>query len=159
MPSLRDIKRRIKSVKNTQQITKAMKMVSAAKLRRAHEDIVAARPYAQKMLDIINSLSSSVSPDAHPLLSKRGNNRIELVILTSDRGLCGSFNSSIIRTSETFLRKNTGNAKTTLNLVGKKAKDYFKRRDFTIRQERAFGSGRPRYANAAELARKLWIRI
>lgn len=155
MPSLRDIKRRIKSVKNTQQITKAMKMVSAAKLRRAHEDIVAARPYAQKMLDIINSLSSRVSPDAHPLLSKRGNNRIELVILTSDRGLCGSFNSSIIRTSEGFLRKNAGNAKTTLNLVGKKAKDYFKRRDFTIRQERAFGSGRPRYANAAELGKEI----
>ncbi|HLA51482.1 MAG TPA: F0F1 ATP synthase subunit gamma, partial [Thermodesulfobacteriota bacterium] len=97
MPSLKDIKRRIKSVKNTQQITKAMKMVAAAKLKRAHDDILAARPYAQKMLDIISSLASRVKSDAHPLLSKRGGGRVELVIVTSDRGLCGGFNSNIIR--------------------------------------------------------------
>ena len=155
MPSLKDIKRRIKSVKNTQQITKAMKMVAAAKLKRAHDDILAARPYAQKMLDIINSLSSRVRPDAHPLLSKKGGGRVELVIVTSDRGLCGGFNSNIIRTSEGFIRKNTDNTGITLNLIGKKAKDYFKRRGLTIRQERPVGSGRPKYTAAAEIAKEI----
>ena len=155
MPSLKDIKRRIKSVKNTQQITKAMKMVAAAKLKRAHDDIIAARPYAQKMLDIINSLSSRVRPDAHPLLSKKGGGRVELVIVTSDRGLCGGFNSNIIRVSEGFIRKNTDNAGITLNLIGKKAKDYFKRRGLTIRQERPVGSGRPKYTAAAEIAKEI----
>ena len=155
MPSLKDIKRRIKSVKNTQQITKAMKMVAAAKLKRAHDDILAARPYAQKMLDIINNLSSRVKPDAHPLLSKKGGGRVELVIVTSDRGLCGGFNSNIIRTSEGFIRKNTDNTGITLNLIGKKAKDYFKRRGLTIRQERPVGSGRPKYTAAAEIAKEI----
>ena len=155
MPSLKDIKRRIKSVKNTQQITKAMKMVAAAKLKRAHDDILAARPYAQKMLDIINSLSSRVRPDAHPLLSKKGGGRVELVIVTSDRGLCGGFNSNIIRVSEGFIRKNTDNTGITLNLIGKKAKDYFKRRGLTIRQERPVGSGRPKYTAAAEIAKEI----
>ena len=155
MPSLKDIKRRIKSVKNTQQITKAMKMVAAAKLKRAHDDIIAARPYAQKMLDIINNLSSRVKPDAHPLLSKKGGGRVELVIVTSDRGLCGGFNSNIIRASEGFIRKNTDNTGITLNLIGKKAKDYFKRRGLTIRQERPVGSGRPKYTAAAEIAKEI----
>lgn len=155
MPSLKDIKRRIKSVKNTQQITKAMKMVAAAKLKRAHDDIIAARPYAQKMLDIINSLASRVRPDAHPLLSKKGGGRVELVIVTSDRGLCGGFNSNIIRVSEGFIRKNTDNTGITLNLIGKKAKDYFKRRGLTIRQERPVGSGRPKYTAAAEIAKEI----
>lgn len=155
MPSLRDIKRRIKSVKNTQQITKAMKMVAAAKLKRAHDDIVAARPYAQKMLDIINSLASRVRPDAHPLLSKRDGSRVELLILTSDRGLCGGFNSNLIRTAEGFIRKSGNSSNITLNLVGKKGKDYFKRRDLTIRQERPVGSGRPKYATAAEIGKEI----
>lgn len=155
MPSLKDIKRRIKSVKNTQQITKAMKMVAAAKLKRAHDDILAARPYAQKMLDIISSLASRVKSDAHPLLSKRGGGRVELIIVTSDRGLCGGFNSNIIRTSEGFIRKNTDNTGTTLNLIGKKAKDYFKRRGLNIRQERPVGSGRPDYKVAAEIAKEI----
>ncbi|MDP2681936.1 MAG: ATP synthase F1 subunit gamma [Deltaproteobacteria bacterium] len=155
MPSLKDIKRRIKSVKNTQQITKAMKMVAAAKLKRAHDDIIAARPYSQKMLDIINSLASRVRPDAHPLLSKKGGGRVELVIVTSDRGLCGGFNSNIIRGSEGFIRKNTDNTGITLNLIGKKAKDYFKRRGLTIRQERPVGSGRPKYTAAAEIAKEI----
>ncbi|MBI3399581.1 MAG: ATP synthase F1 subunit gamma [Deltaproteobacteria bacterium] len=154
MPSLKDIKRRIKSVKSTQQITKAMKMVAAAKLKRAHDDIVAARPYAQKMLDIANSLASRVRPDAHPLLHKRGGNRIELIVVTSDRGLCGGFNSNILRATEGFLRNNTDST-ITLNIIGRKAKDYFKRRDMKIRQERTVGSGRPKYAAAAEIAKEI----
>jgi len=155
MPSLKDIKRRIKSVKNTQQITKAMKMVAAAKLKRAHDDILAARPYAQKMLDIIGSLASRVQSDTHPLLLKRQSGKVELIIVTSDRGLCGGFNSNIIRTSEGFIKKNTDNSGTTLNLIGKKAKDYFKRRSLNIRQERPVGSGRPDYTTAAEIAKEI----
>lgn len=155
MPSLKDIKRRIKSVKNTQQITKAMKMVAAAKLKRSHDDIVAARPYAQKMLDIANSLASRVRPDAHPLLLKRSGKKVELVIITSDRGLCGGFNSNIIRASEGFLRKTGGSTEITLNLVGKKAKDYFKRRGLCIRHERPVGSGRPNYAAASEIGKEI----
>ncbi|MBI5328145.1 MAG: ATP synthase F1 subunit gamma [Deltaproteobacteria bacterium] len=155
MPNLRDIKRRIKSVKSTQQITKAMKMVAAAKLKRAHDDITAARPYAQKMLDIMNSLASIAGHDAHPLLSKRGDNKIELVIITSDRGLCGGFNSNIVRAAEGFIASNAGRSGITLNLIGKKAKDYFKRRGLTIRQERPLGSGRPNYSTAAEIAKEI----
>ncbi len=154
MPSLKDIKRRIKSVKSTQQITKAMKMVAAAKLKRAQDDIVAARPYADKMRDIMNSLASRVSPDAHPLLSKRGGNKIELIVITSDRGLCGGFNSNLIRASEGFIRKN-GDREIMLNLIGKKAKDYFKRRGLDIRQERPVGSQRPNYAAAADIAKEI----
>ncbi|MBI3752499.1 MAG: ATP synthase F1 subunit gamma [Deltaproteobacteria bacterium] len=154
MPNLKDIKRRIKSVKSTQQITKAMKMVAAAKLKRAQDDITAARPYAEKMLDIMNSLASRVRPDAHPLLSKRGGNKIEMLVVTSDRGLCGGFNSNIFRAAEGFIRKN-GDAEISVNIIGRKAKDYFKRRDMNIRQERTAGSGRPKYATAAEIAQEI----
>jgi len=154
MATLRDIKRRIKSVKSTQQITKAMKMVAAAKLKRAQDDIIAARPYAQKMLDIMNSLASKVGPDAHPLLYKRDGTRVELIIVTSDRGLCGGFNSNIIRAAEGFISKNSGKD-ITLNLVGKKAKDYFKRRNLSIRQERSIGSGRPKYDAVAGIAKEI----
>lgn len=154
MATLRDIKRRIKSVKSTQQITKAMKMVAAAKLKRAQDDITAARPYAEKMQNIMNSLASKVMPDAHPLLSKRDGNRVEFIIITSDRGLCGGFNSNIIRAAEGFVSKNSGK-NITLNLVGKKAKDYFKRRNLTIRQERPIGSGRPKYDAAAGIAKEI----
>lgn len=155
MPSLRDIRRRIKSVKSTQQITKAMKMVSAAKLRRAHDDIVAARPYAQKMLDIINNLASRVRPEAHPLLARRVVGKVELVVLTSDRGLCGSFNSSILRKAESHVREHTGAVDIAFTLVGKKARDYFKRKGHTVRQERPFGSARPKYSTAAEIGREI----
>ena len=131
MATLRDIKRRIKSVKSTQQITKAMKMVAAAKLKRAQDDITAARPYAEKMQNIMSSLASKVRPDAHPLLYKRGSSKVELIVVTSDRGLCGGFNSNIIRAAEGFISKNSGK-NITLNLVGKKARDYFLRRNFPI---------------------------
>lgn len=154
MPSLRDIKRRIKSVKSTQQITKAMKMVAAAKLKRAQDDIVAARPYAEKMRDIINSLATRVRPDAHPLLYKRGGSKLELVVVSSDRGLCGGFNSNLFRAAEVFIRKNA-DKEITFNIIGRKAKDYFRRRNLNIRQERPVGSGRPNYAAAAQIAQEI----
>lgn len=154
MSSLKDIKRRIKSVKSTQQITKAMKMVAASKLKRAHDDIVAARPYADKMSDIMNNLVARVGRDAHPLLYKKGDSKAELVVITSDRGLCGGFNSNVIRAAEDFIKKNVGNT-ITLNIIGKKAKDYFKRRNLDIRQERPVGSGRPNYSMAAEIGKEI----
>ena len=97
MPNLRDIKRRIKSVKNTQQITKAMKLVSASKLRKAQEAILSARPYALKLMDVLHHLSARCNHDAHPLLDDRDGKRWLILAITADRGLCGGFNGSIIR--------------------------------------------------------------
>ena len=99
MPALIDIRRRIRSVKSTQQITKAMKMVSAAKLRRAQEAMFAARPYARKMLEVLNGLAARANPEAHPLLVERGHDKVLLVVITADKGLCGAFNANIIRTA------------------------------------------------------------
>ena len=151
MPNLKDIKRRIKSVKNTRQITKAMKMVSAAKLKRAQDEITAARPYAEKMLELINSLASKASSDSHPLLENRGNARVGLILFTSDRGLCGGFNSQLLRTAERFIRENKS-SEVSLYLVGKRGAEYFKRRSFKILNARVIGGGRPGYGTAVEIA-------
>ena len=133
MSTLRDIKRRITSVKNTEQITKAMKMVAASKLRRAQEAITGSRPYAHKMLEVLSSLALRTNPQAHPLLHTRVPEKVDLVVVTSDRGLCGAFNSSIIRQAERFIAEHP-DWEFTLHLVGRKANDYFKRRDFNIRK-------------------------
>jgi F-type H+-transporting ATPase subunit gamma len=151
MASLKDIKRRIKSVKNTRQITKAMKMVSAAKLKRAQDEITAARPYAEKMLELIGSLASKASSDSHPLLENRGSAKIGLVLYTSDRGLCGGFNSQLLRTAERFIRENSS-SEISLYLVGKRGAEYFKRRSFRILNARIIGGGRPGYGAAVEIA-------
>jgi len=151
MPSLKDIKRRIKSVKNTRQITKAMKMVSAAKLKRAQDEITAARPYAEKMLELIGSLASKASSDSHPLLENRGSAKIALVLFTSDRGLCGGFNSQLLRTAERFIRENSS-SEISLYLVGKRGAEYFKRRSYKILNSRVIGGGRPGYGTAVEIA-------
>src|SRR5688572_15161816 len=124
MPALIDIRRRIRSVKNTQQITKAMKMVSAAKLRRAQEAMFAARPYARKMMEVLNSLASRAQPDTHPLLQERGDARILFVIVTADKGLCGGFNANIIRAAVKFLDERAGR-ELQLDLVGRKGRDFF----------------------------------
>jgi F-type H+-transporting ATPase subunit gamma len=136
MPALIDIRRRIRSVKNTQQITKAMKMVSAAKLRRAQEAIFAARPYARKMQEVLNSLASRAEPDVHPLLWQRGEQRQLLVVITADKGLCGGFNANILRQAVRFLEEQRGQGReVTLELVGRKGRDFFRRRRFPIRAE------------------------
>jgi F-type H+-transporting ATPase subunit gamma len=136
MPSLRDIKKRIKSVKNTQQITKAMKMVSAAKLRRAEESIRQARPYARKMMGVLSSLALRAEPSAHPLLARRDVKRVEILIITSDRGLCGAFNSNIIKKADSFIRHNRMNYESIrLTVVGRKAADYCRRGGLDIRGE------------------------
>jgi F-type H+-transporting ATPase subunit gamma len=105
MATLKAIRKRISSIRNTQQITKAMKMVSAAKLRRAQEAAVAARPYADKMTELLRNLAARVSQDANPLLRAREEKRIHLVLFTSDRGLCGGYNANLIRAAEAFIRR------------------------------------------------------
>jgi F-type H+-transporting ATPase subunit gamma len=133
MGNLRDIQRRIDSVKNTEQITKAMKMVAASRLRRAQEAILSSRPYAHKMLEVLSSLSLRTNPQAHPMLETREPKQVDLLIVTSDRGLCGAFNSNIIRAAEKFMAEHP-DWNFSLHLVGRKAADYYKRRDVNIRK-------------------------
>ena len=134
MSSLRDLRRRTKSVKNTQQITKAMKMVSAAKLRRAQDAILSARPFAKKMLEVLNSLATRAEPEAHPLLRVRMAQHIEVIVISADKGLCGSFNANIMKKAENFLDA-VESDDLGLQLVGKKSRDYFRRRSYNIRHE------------------------
>jgi hypothetical protein len=136
MPALVDVRRRIRSVKSTQQITKAMKMVSAAKLRRAQEAMFAARPYARKMLEVLNGLAARAEPSSHPLLRAHGSERALLVVVTADKGLCGAFNANILRAATRFLDQRDAERPVQLELVGRKARDYFRRRRFPIRGER-----------------------
>lgn len=136
MANLRDIKKRIKSVKNTQQITKAMKMVSAAKLRRAEETVKQARPYANKMLGVLSSLALRADSSAHPLLARREVKKVAVIVITSDRGLCGAFNSGIIKKADSFLRLNKMNYESIgLTVVGRKAADHYKRNGGQINKE------------------------
>jgi F-type H+-transporting ATPase subunit gamma len=154
MPALIDIRRRIRSVKSTQQITKAMKMVSAAKLRRAQEAMFAARPYARKMMEVLNSLASRADSEAHPLLEQRGHERTLLVVITADKGLCGAFNTNIVRTASRFLAERKQGS-IELALVGRKGRDFFRRRDVKIRSEQLGVFSALRYATARTLAAEL----
>jgi F-type H+-transporting ATPase subunit gamma len=128
MATLKIIRKRITSIRNTQQITKAMKMVSAAKLRRAQEAALMARPYADKMNEILINLSARVSRSAHPLLAIREERRIQLVLVTSDRGLCGGYNANLVRAAEAFIRQHGAGKEILLVLVGRKGADYYRRR-------------------------------
>lgn len=129
MASLKDIKKRIGSVKNTQQITKAMKMVAAAKLRRAQDAAVAARPYAEKLQSVLSNLASREEADAHPLLSQRGTSRALVVLMTADRGLCGGFNANVSKEAERFIRTNEqGFDDIDLMIIGRKGRDFLKNR-------------------------------
>lgn len=131
MANLKDIKRRIGSVKNTQQITKAMKLVAAAKLRRAQEAVEASRPYSDKVMDLMESLAARSNPEAHPLLSRREVQNALVIVFTGDKGLCGPFNSSAIKTSHKLIRENEGKG-ISLIAIGKKSNDYFRRRPVNI---------------------------
>jgi len=134
MPSLLDIRRRIRSVKNTQQLTKAMKTVSAAKLRRAQERVFSARPYAEQLKHVLANLTGRVENISHPLLEVRPEERILLIVVTADRGLCGAFNSNILRASSSFLREHQGQ-RVSLATAGRKGRDFFRRRGLSIRSE------------------------
>jgi F-type H+-transporting ATPase subunit gamma len=151
MATLRDIRRRIRSVESTQKITRAMKLVAAAKLRRAQDRILAARPYAVKMAELLSSLVSRAEGEAHPLLVRRPAARKRLVIITADKGLCGAFNSNILRASLAFLREQ-GEASITLVVVGKKARDFYRRRQWAVKSEMLGFFDRLAYSHAQELA-------
>src|SRR5574337_717743 len=162
MATLRDIRRRITSVKSTQQITRAMKLVAAAKLRRAQERILEARPYAYKMGEVLADLALRTPGGVHPLLEKREagdsgvGNRKMLVVISGDRGLCGAFNSNIIRRSVEFLRAHRDDPEISLALmvVGRKVRDFYRRRgEITVRSEYANFFDKLAYSHAAEIAR------
>ena len=135
MASLKDLKNRINSVQKTEQITSAMRMVAAAKLRRAQSDIIAARPYAIKTNEVLISLVTRTNPDMHPLLRVREPKRGVLVVIASDRGLCGSFNQNVFRKAESFIKENQGRyEELSLVLIGKRSQDFFKRKNIPIRK-------------------------
>ncbi|MBZ4332211.1 ATP synthase F1 subunit gamma [Corallococcus sp. AS-1-12] len=156
MASLRDIRKRIRSVKNTRQITKAMKMVSAAKLRKAQDAILAARPYAQTLEQIISELAvrSADQELAHPLLATRPIRRVELLLLTSDRGLAGGFNSNVIRRANRYLYENS-NLQVRVSTVGRKGNDFFRNRGQSIRKDFAGLYATLNYRSAANVAEEL----
>jgi len=155
MPSLLDIRRRIRAVKSTQQITKAMKMVAASKLRRAQERIQHARPYALQMLRVLHSLASRVDPAAHPLLddraTPRANGRVLLIVITADRGLCGSFNTNVIKSAATYITDNA-DRQVALGLVGRRGRDYYARRGFEVMYEQVNLFARLSYEDAQAIA-------
>jgi F-type H+-transporting ATPase subunit gamma len=156
MPSLLDIRRRVRAVKSTQQITKAMKMVAASKLRRAQERIQHARPYATQMLRVLNSLASRVEPSAHPLLDDRqtakAGGRPLLFVITADRGLCGSFNTNVIKSAATFITESV-DRQVALGLVGRRGRDYFARRGFEVRYEQVNLFANLRFEDAKAIAK------
>jgi len=153
MPSLIDLRRRVRAVKNTQQITKAMKMVAASKLRRAQERITAARPYAQQMQRVLGSVASRVGPAAHPLLvvrETRPDSKTLVIVVSADKGLCGSFNTNIIKTASSFVLESVQPC--ALGLVGRKGRDFFARRGFTIAFEEVGVFQRLKYQDAQRIA-------
>ena len=159
MASLRDIRKRIKSTKSTQQITKAMKMVAAAKLRKAQDSIIAARPYAKALDQLIADLAARSESVAHPLLTARPPRRAELVVLTSDRGLAGGFNSNAVRRALRFLNEEKGTyPQIELSTIGRKGNDFFKKRQATIRKDYVGLFKRVSYQSAAEIAHELSAR-
>ena len=136
MANLRAIRKRVSSVKSTQQITRAMKMVSAAKLRRAQDGINAARPYARRMREVVQAVAARAGEDAHPLLASREGKRLALLVVTSDRGLAGSFNAGLTRAVYRFINEHRGEyEEITLFVVGRKGRDFFRRREIPIRKE------------------------
>jgi F-type H+-transporting ATPase subunit gamma len=150
MPSLKDLRKRINSVKKTRQITSAMRMVAAAKLRRAQSDIIAARPYAIKTNDVLVSLVTRTNPDMHPLLRVREPRRGLVVVIASDRGLCGSFNQNLFRRAENFVKQNRDRLEDIqMVLIGKRAGDYFKRKN--VNKRASYTIGKPNYELASEI--------
>ncbi len=152
MASLKSIKKRIVSVKNTLQITRAMKMVSAAKLRRAQENVVAARPYANKLNEVLTSLAGSLHDGPHPLLEQREVKKLLLIVITSDRGLCGAFNTNLCKVGERFVKDNQSEYEQIhLLTVGRKGYEYFKNR-YDIYKNYADIIAKPTYGGVALLA-------
>jgi F-type H+-transporting ATPase subunit gamma len=156
MPSLLDMRRRIKSVKNTQQITKAMKMVAAAKLKRATDRVTAARPFAVKMSEVLSQLSSNVTDFSHPLLDARGDEKYLIVLVTADKGLCGGFNANLIKATQRFLKENDDKGAEMIP-VGRKGRDFFRRREIEFVEEYVglTGSGQVVHSDAMAIAERV----
>ncbi len=158
MPSLIDLRRRIRSVQNTQQITSAMKMVSAAKLRRAQDKVLAARPYASLLKQLLASVLEHVAEDspvlAHPLLQRRPEGRILLVLLAGEKGLCGAFNSHVLRASQKFLSDYSA-AELQLEVLGRKARDYYRRRRVPVAGEWVGALNNVQFETSRQIAAKL----
>lgn len=152
------MRRRIKSVKNTQQITKAMKMVAAAKLKRAQDRVTAARPFAQKMSEVLGGLSARIGDDfSHPLLDERGDERYLIVVVTADKGLAGAFNANVIKAAQAFIKESGAGKSLQMMPVGRKGRDFFKRREFDFIEEYVglTGQGRIEYSQAVEIAQNV----
>ena len=157
MPNLLDIRRRIKSVKNTQQITKAMKMVSAAKLKRAQDRVITARPFANKMMEVLGELAKRTDEDFHhPLLDLRGDERYVVVLITADKGLCGAFNTNLTKAAQAFMKEHPGKA-IEIFAVGRKGRDFFRNRHAVMAGEfiGLTGKGRVELSEALEVARSI----
>jgi F-type H+-transporting ATPase subunit gamma len=157
MASLLDMRRRIKSVKNTQQITKAMKMVAAAKLKRSQDRVVASRPFAAKMTEVLGGLGAKVAGEiSHPLLDERGDEKYLVVLISADKGLAGAFNANVIKAAQAFLNEN-GNKTAEMIPIGRKGRDYFKRRHVKFLDEYVgmTGSGQVVHADAVAIAHKI----
>ncbi len=161
MPNLKIIKRRIASVNSTQQITKAMKMVAAAKLRKAQERIQLARPYALSLQEVLGNLASGVEAEAHPLLLRRESRRVCYLVVTGDRGLCGGFNSNIIRRTQAALVEAPADQESLLYCVGKKGHDFFKTKALTLIGHRVGLFNNLDFSEAGSIGgeiRKLYVR-
>ena len=156
MANLLDIRRRIKSVKNTQQITKAMKMVSAAKLKRAQNRVVNARPFADKMGAVLGELAAQTSEDYHhPLLDARGDQRFLVVLITADKGLCGAFNTNLMKAAQAFIKEHSDKTIELLT-IGRKGRDFFRRRTKLAGEYVGLtGKGRVEFGEALEIARDI----
>jgi F-type H+-transporting ATPase subunit gamma len=153
MATLRDIKNRIKAVENTKKITKAMKMVAASKLRKVQTRMLDLRPYADKMHEVLLSLAKGADREFHPLLASRPRKTVEVVVVTSDRGLCGAFNTNILKVAQKYIDdyKKEG-FEISVSTIGKKAKDYFRRRGIETRNSWTGIAGNVRFLNAEEIA-------
>ena len=157
MASLLDMRRRIKSVKNTQQITKAMKMVAASKLRRAQERVTAARPFAGKMSEVLGDMSTKVADEfSHPLMDERGDEKYLIVLISADKGLAGAFSANIIKAAQAFMHEHPARTAEMIP-IGRKGRDYFKRREVRFLDEYIglTATGQVKHSDAIEIAQKL----
>jgi F-type H+-transporting ATPase subunit gamma len=154
MPGTREIKRRITSVRNTQKITKAMEMVASVKLRKARTAILNARPYAEKLMEISSHLRSSICGQMSPMLASRPVKSIGLIVISSDKGLCGGFNSNVCRKAMAFMREHHGTP-VVLTVIGKKGSEYFKRRSVAAKDRYTDVFFKPAYTEVAVIAQKV----
>ena len=154
MPTLLDFRRRIRSVKNTQQITRAMKFVGAAKLRRAQDRVFAARPYARQMLGVLRSAMSRIESPLHPLMARRPEERVLALVVTGDKGLCGAFNTNVLRRAQEFLREHQGQSPAVVP-VGKKGRDALRKRKANLIAEYLNVSTRVDFSQAKDMAEKI----